>query len=51
MTRIRAELSAAIGRARYGNQPTFLTDRGKEVAVIVSVEMYEAMRKFLDDEF
>jgi prevent-host-death family protein len=48
MTEARAKLSEAVGRAQYGNEPTFLTFQGKDVAVIVSMEFYKQARKFLE---
>ncbi|MFE5871610.1 type II toxin-antitoxin system prevent-host-death family antitoxin [Streptomyces roseifaciens] len=38
---VRNGLADAIGRARYGDAVTVLTNRGKRVAALVSVEFYE----------
>jgi prevent-host-death family protein len=46
----RADLSEVIGRARYANEPTMLTDRGKPAAVIVSPRMYAEYRELREAE-
>ncbi|WP_424891839.1 type II toxin-antitoxin system prevent-host-death family antitoxin [Streptomyces sp. XH2] len=38
---VRNAFADAIGRARYGDEVTVLTSRGKRVAALVSMEFYE----------
>ncbi|MEU6595055.1 type II toxin-antitoxin system Phd/YefM family antitoxin [Streptomyces sp. NPDC046881] len=38
---VRNSFADAIGRARYSDEPTVLTSRGKRVAAIVSMDFYE----------
>ncbi|MFI1787396.1 type II toxin-antitoxin system prevent-host-death family antitoxin [Streptomyces olivaceoviridis] len=38
---VRNSFADAIGRARYGNDSTVLTSRGKRVGAIVSMDFYE----------
>lgn len=47
MAEARAKLSEAVGRAQYGNEPTFLTFQGKDVAVVVSIEFFQRAMKAL----
>lgn len=44
----RNSLAEVINRARYLDEPTFLTNRSKRVAVVVSVDFYERARAALD---
>lgn len=46
----RNALSEAIGRARYGDEVTVLTSRGKRVAVIVSMDFYERALEALGEK-
>lgn len=41
----RNVLGEVIARARFGGEPTILINRGKEAAVIVSVDFYEQARR------
>ncbi|MFC3346080.1 type II toxin-antitoxin system prevent-host-death family antitoxin [Streptomyces echinoruber] len=38
---VRNSFADAVGRAKYGNGATVLTSRGKRVAAIVSIDLYE----------
>jgi prevent-host-death family protein len=44
----RNELGQVIGRATFGNEPTILLNRKKEVAVVVSMEFFEKAMEALD---
>lgn len=41
---VRNSFADAIGRARYSDEPTILTSRGKRVAALVSTDFYEWSR-------
>lgn len=41
---VRNSFADAIGRARYSDEPTVLTSRGKRVAALVSMDLYEWTR-------
>ena len=45
----RNGLADVINLARYRNEPTFLTNRGKRVAAVVSIEFYERAKRALDE--
>ncbi len=38
---VRNSFADAVGRARYSDETTVLTSRGKRVAVIVGMDFYE----------
>ncbi|WP_328638440.1 type II toxin-antitoxin system prevent-host-death family antitoxin [Streptomyces canus] len=42
---VRNSFADAIGRARYSDEPTILTNRGKRVAAVVSMDLYEWTRE------
>ncbi|HMB92100.1 MAG TPA: type II toxin-antitoxin system Phd/YefM family antitoxin [Rhodothermales bacterium] len=44
----RKSLSEIINQAAYGGEPTIIERRGKPVAVVVSVEDFEAMEALED---
>ena len=49
MTEARANLSEMVAQARYLKRPVILTSRGKDVAMITSMDyLDEVMRKFLE---
>lgn len=41
---VRNSFADAIGRARYSDEPTILTSRGKQVGALVSMDFYEWTR-------
>lgn len=41
----RAHLGEVVDRARYGREPTILTDHGKPAAVVISHEAYQEYRR------
>jgi prevent-host-death family protein len=47
---VRNALADAIGKARYSDETTVLTSRGKRVAVIVSLDFYERALAALGEE-
>ena len=47
---VRNSFADAVGRARYSDETTVLTSRGKRVAVIVSMEFYERALAALGEE-
>lgn len=47
---VRNSFADAVGRARYSDETTVLTSRGKRVAVIVSMEFYERALASLGEE-
>ncbi|WP_432010147.1 type II toxin-antitoxin system prevent-host-death family antitoxin [Streptomyces cucumeris] len=47
---VRNALADAIGRARYRDETTVLTSRGKRVAVLVSMDFYERALHALGEE-
>ena len=44
----RNSLAEVINRARYLQEPTFLTNRGKRVAVVTSTDFYEQAKSDRD---
>lgn len=50
LTDIRARFSEVVNRARFGGKPTFVTNRGEIVAVVVSYKFYQkAVEKFKEE--
>ncbi|MFI9235816.1 type II toxin-antitoxin system prevent-host-death family antitoxin [Streptomyces sp. NPDC053079] len=47
---VRNALADAIGRARYGDEVTVLTSRGKRVAALVSMDFYERAQAALGEK-
>lgn len=47
---VRNSFADAVGRARYSDESTVLTSRGKRVAVIVSMDFYERALAALDEQ-
>lgn len=47
---VRNALADAINQARYRDEATVLTSRGKRVAVLVSMEFYERAQAALGEE-
>ncbi|MEH0417875.1 type II toxin-antitoxin system prevent-host-death family antitoxin [Streptomyces sp. B21-083] len=47
---VRNSFADAVGRARYSDETTVLTSRGKRVAVIVSMDFYERALASLGEE-
>ncbi len=47
---VRNSFADAVGRARYSDEATVLTSRGKRVAVIVSLDFYERALAALGEE-
>lgn len=47
---VRNSFADAVGRARYSDETTVLTSRGKRVAVIVSMDFYERACEALGEE-
>ncbi|MFF5670299.1 type II toxin-antitoxin system prevent-host-death family antitoxin [Streptomyces hygroscopicus] len=47
---VRNALADAIGRARYRDEVTVLTSRGKRVAALVSMDFYERALAALGEE-
>lgn len=41
---VRNSFADAVGRARYSDEPTILTNRGKRVAAVVSMDLYDWTR-------
>lgn len=41
----RAHLGEVVDRARYGREPTILTDHGKPAAVVISHEAYQEYQR------
>ena len=46
----RNALADVINRARYADEPTYLINRGKRVAAVVSAEWYERAKAALGEE-
>lgn len=46
----RSQLAEVLGRARYGQQATVLTDRGKDAAVVISPEQYDEYQRLREQE-
>ncbi|XVV35039.1 type II toxin-antitoxin system prevent-host-death family antitoxin [Streptomyces sp. CA-100214] len=42
---VRNSFADAVGRARYSDEPTILTNRGKRVAAVVSMDLYDWTRE------
>ncbi|MFB7707964.1 type II toxin-antitoxin system prevent-host-death family antitoxin [Streptomyces sp. NPDC056105] len=47
---VRNSLADAIERARYFDETTVMTSRGKRVAVIVGMDFYERALEALDEQ-
>ena len=47
---VRNSFADAVGRARYSDETTVLTSRGKRVAVIVGMDFYERALAALGEE-
>jgi prevent-host-death family protein len=46
----RVHFADVIGRARYAQQVTTLTDRGKDAAVVISPEQYDEYQRLREEE-
>lgn len=46
----RVHLADVIGRARYAQRATILTDRGKDAAVVVSPQQYDEYQRLREQE-
>ncbi|WP_192809632.1 type II toxin-antitoxin system Phd/YefM family antitoxin [Actinomadura rudentiformis] len=46
----RGHLADVIGRARYAQQATTLTDRGKDAAVVISPQQYDEYQRLREEE-
>lgn len=49
MTELRRGLSSCIARVTESGEPLVITRRGKGVAVLISLEQYERMRRDRDE--
>ncbi len=49
LTELRRGLSGYIARVNESGQPLYITRRGKAVAVLLSIELYESMQQQRDE--
>lgn len=44
ISKARDQISEIVGRARYAGEATILTHHGQQVAAVISIDEYRAMR-------
>lgn len=44
ISKARDQISEIVGRARFAGEPTILTHHGQQVAVVISIDDYRALR-------